>query len=42
MGEIVGRECLALASEHGIDRLDQALDWHLLGIVVAPDETVFG
>ena len=41
-GEAVGRERLALAPEHGIDRLDQAVDRHLVGIVVAADETVFG
>ena len=41
-GEAVGRERLALALQDGIDRLDQAIDRHLVGIVVAADETVFG
>ena len=41
-GEAVGGERLALAPEHGVDRVDQALDRHLVGIVVAADETVFG
>ena len=41
-GEAVGRERLALAPEHGTDRLDQAVDGDLIGVVVAADETVFG
>ena len=41
-GKPVGRQRLALAPEHGIDRVDQAVDRHLVGIVVAADETVFG
>ena len=41
-GEPVGRERLALALEHGIDRVDQAVDRNLVGIVVAADEAVFG
>ena len=41
-GEAVGRQRLALALEHGSDRLDQAIDRDLVGIIVAADETVFG
>ena len=41
-GKPVGRERLALALEHGVDRLDQAVDRNLVGIVVAADKTVFG
>ena len=40
-GEPIGGERPALAPEHGIDRLDQAVDRNLVGIVVAADETVF-
>ena len=42
VGEAVGRERLALALEHGVDRVDQAIDRHLVGIIVAADKTVFG
>ena len=41
-GKAVGRQCLALAPEHRTDRVDQAVDRNLVGIVVAADETVFG
>ncbi len=41
-GKAVGRQRLALAPEHGVDRVDQAVDRNLVGIVVAADETVFG
>ena len=41
-GKAIGRQRPALALEHGVDRLDQAVDRNLVGIVVAADETVFG
>ena len=40
-GEAIGGQRLALALEHGVDRVDQALDRDLVGIVVAADEAVF-
>ena len=41
-GEAVGGERPALALEYGVDRIDQALDRDLVGVVIAADETVFG
>src|SRR5205823_9189111 len=41
-GKAVGRKRLALAPEHGTDRVDEAVDRDLIGIVVAADETVSG
>ena len=40
-GQPVGRERLALALQHGVDGVDQALDRNLVRIVVAADKTVF-
>ncbi len=39
--ESIGGKRLALALEHRVHGLDQALDRHLLGIIVAADKTVF-
>src|SRR5216683_894535 len=40
-GEAVSGERLALALENGVDRVDQALDRNLVGVVVAANKTVF-
>ena len=40
-GEPVGRERLALAPQHGIDGIGQAIDRNLVRIVVAADKAVF-
>ena len=41
-GKPVGGEHPALAQQHGVDGIDQALDRHAVGIVVAADKAVFG
>ena len=41
VGEIVRREVLALALQHGIDRIDKSVDRNLVGVIVAANEAVF-
>ncbi len=42
VGEVIGRERLALAPQHRVDRLDQPVDRNPVRIVVAADKAVLG